>query len=80
MCPGCKRDHTIDDGWKFNGDKESPTFNPSIDFTGGRYDEDENYIKLHCHSFVWDGKIHFLGDCSHGLAGQTVELPEVENG
>lgn len=29
-----------------------------------------------CHSFVVDGKIQFLGDCTHALAGQTVELPE----
>ena len=31
-----------------------------------------------CHSFVEDGKIRFLNDCSHDLAGKTVELPEVE--
>jgi hypothetical protein len=29
-----------------------------------------------CHSFVTDGRIQFLSDCTHGLAGQTVELPE----
>jgi len=28
-----------------------------------------------CHSFVTDGRIQFLGDCSHHLAGQTVDLP-----
>lgn len=27
-----------------------------------------------CHSFVTDGKIQFLGDCTHALAGQTVAL------
>jgi hypothetical protein len=32
-----------------------------------------------CHSFVTDGKIQFLGDCTHALAGQTVELPEQED-
>lgn len=32
----------------------------------------------HCHSFVWDGKIQFLNDCSHVLKGQTVDLPEIE--
>lgn len=31
-----------------------------------------------CHSFVTDGKIQFLSDCSHSLAGQTVELPEID--
>lgn len=30
-----------------------------------------------CHSFVTDGNIQFLGDCTHELAGQTVPLPEV---
>lgn len=29
-----------------------------------------------CHSFVTDGRIQFLGDCTHALAGQTVDLPE----
>lgn len=29
-----------------------------------------------CHSFVTDGKIQFLGDSTHELAGQTVDLPD----
>lgn len=33
-----------------------------------------------CHSFVTDGRIQFLGDCTHALAGQTVELPEWPEG
>jgi hypothetical protein len=28
-----------------------------------------------CHSFVTDGRIQFLDDCTHPLAGQTVDLP-----
>lgn len=28
-----------------------------------------------CHSFVTDGRIQFLGDCTHHLAGQTVDIP-----
>lgn len=31
-----------------------------------------------CHSFVTDGNIQFLSDCTHALAGQTIPLPEVE--
>lgn len=27
-----------------------------------------------CHSFVRDGQIQFLGDCTHALAGKTVSL------
>lgn len=30
-----------------------------------------------CHSFVTDGQIQFLGDCTHALAGQTVPLKSV---
>jgi hypothetical protein len=29
-----------------------------------------------CHSFVTDGRIQFLNDCTHPLAGQTVDIPE----
>jgi len=31
-----------------------------------------------CHSFVTDGRIQFLGDCTHALAGQTVDLPDFD--
>lgn len=31
-----------------------------------------------CHSFVTDGRIQFLSDCTHALAGQSVDLPDVE--
>lgn len=31
-----------------------------------------------CHSFVTDGKIQYLNDCTHELAGQTVELGDME--
>lgn len=29
-----------------------------------------------CHSYVTDGNIQFLSDCTHILVGQTVALPE----
>lgn len=29
-----------------------------------------------CHSFVTDGQIRFLDDCTHALAGKTVQIPE----
>lgn len=38
---------------------------------GGPFD----HVKTVCHSFVRDGQIQFLGDCTHELAGQTVPLP-----
>lgn len=30
-----------------------------------------------CHSFVREGRIQFLEDCTHVLANQTVELPDL---
>jgi hypothetical protein len=32
-----------------------------------------------CHSYVTAGWIHFLADCTHELAGMTVNLPEWED-
>ena len=34
-------------------------------------------INTVCHTFVTDGQIQFLGDCTHKLAGQTVPLPDL---
>lgn len=30
---------------------------------------------LRCHSFVTDGRIQYLSDCSHHLADQTIPIP-----
>lgn len=74
--------------WQFNGSLERPTFSPSILVRGTQRQSDEEIDRIMkgekieprprvCHSFVTDGRIQFLGDCTHALAGQTVELPEV---
>lgn len=73
--------------WQWNGSLESPTFSPSILVRGIVPITDDEHTRIMagekfepvpfvCHSFVRDGKIEFLGDCTHKLAGQTVELPE----
>jgi len=67
QCPGCHDVHLVDGRWSFNNDQEKPTFQPSLKRTRPGYC---------CHSFVRDGKIQFLGDCTHELAGQTVEIPD----
>jgi len=78
-CPGCKRVHNIYYGegagfrWEFNGDFERPAFSPSILIRG--YNKQ---IQTICHSFIVDGNIQFLSDCTHELKGQTVPLPEIE--
>lgn len=74
--------------WSWNGSKDSPTFRPSIlvrgtvpitDDEAGRIMAGETIIpeSYLCHSFVTDGKIRFLNDCTHPLAGQTVDLSEI---
>lgn len=93
MCPGCEDRHSIrvregEDGprpsWTFNGDLERPTFTPSILVTyngpdAGQVDEDGfRAPPAVCHSYVTDGSIRFLDDCTHPLAGQVVPLPELE--
>jgi hypothetical protein len=59
--------------WKWNGDVKQPTFTPSI-LVRANYTS-ANRMDDVCHSFVTDGRIRFLGDCTHELAGQVVELP-----
>lgn len=82
ICPGCGHRHFINDNlteqtgnpiWTFNGDFEKPTIRASV-LTYCPTQE----INYRCHSFITDGMIQFLSDCTHSLAGQTVELPEIE--
>jgi hypothetical protein len=87
-CPGCQDVHgvTVDAGpvvWGWNGDLERPTFSPSVLVKGFGYPhgidpapgETQKPGPTVCHSFVTDGRIQFLGDSTHALAGQTVDLP-----
>lgn len=72
-CPGCKCAHRVPVNglysWAWNGSENTPTLEPSL-----------NYNMMdpatHCHSFVTEGRIQFLPDCFHALAGLTVDIPE----
>jgi len=72
-CPGCGFAHVFDGRWQFDGDREKPTFVGSM-----LVHRSPNWPAEHshgrCHSFVRDGRIQFLSDCDHELAGQTVDL------
>ena len=74
-CPGCKSSHPFEveapngTGWNWNGSFDKPTFTPSLLVWASRPEQ-------RCHSFVTDGRIQFLGDSYHSLAGQTVEIPD----
>lgn len=63
--------------WTWNGNVDMPTVKPSVLTKGGTY-EGETYIEHVCHSWINDGKVQFLGDCTHELAGQTVDLLDVD--
>ncbi|MGG1948958.1 hypothetical protein AB1286_29830 [Trinickia sp. NRRL B-1857] len=70
--------------WSFNGDFEKPVFGPSVLNTWSEWQGHGKPGKPHvCHSFIGcngaqPGQIILLGDCTHGLKGQTVDLPEIE--
>ena len=68
-CPGCKQYHMFDSRWQFNGDMDKPTFSPSLLCN-------PNWNERRCHLYVTDGRIQFLSDCHHDLAGQTVDMAE----
>jgi hypothetical protein len=86
QCPGCGVGHSVltdtsqKPCWQFNGSFKRPTFSPSI-LVEGHYTRDEDGTLTHevviCHSFVRDGKIEFLWDCTHKLAGKTVDMEDV---
>lgn len=90
-CPGCEHAHGISyegpNAWTWNGDLELVTITPSVlvhphkafvnhDLDGDALTAPENVTTTpRCHSFVADGRIQFLADSTHSLAGQTVDLP-----
>jgi hypothetical protein len=90
MCPGCDEQHVCSVGtdldrprWAWNGDLDRPTLQPSVFIKTGRavdpnYQPEPDDPPEICHSFVVDGRIQFLGDCTHALAGQSVDLPAPE--
>lgn len=83
-CPGCEFLHLISDKtdtgpgakWEFNGSLEAPTFSPSY-LLWTDHPETKKRERT-CHSFIKEGKIQFLDDCSHHLKGKTVDLPEYD--
>lgn len=79
-CPGCKFHHhlqiergsTNPDGpiWEWNGDMEKPTFAPSLMVNAG--------TEQQCHLFLREGRISYLNDSHHELAGRTVALVDLD--
>lgn len=93
-CPGCEDMHHIGPQWEidFGSNTVAPSilvtsghFVPGFKAgsacwcTYKRDDGDTSSFKCYrCHSFVRNGQIEFLSDCTHDLVGQTVQLQERE--
>lgn len=78
-CPGCRGTHSYwlahpkgSQGpiWHFNGNRERPTFSPSLRVRSVSRKGNEHV----CHLFVTDGQIQYCTDSTHELAGKTVPM------
>lgn len=74
MCPACRNVHVLDPRWKFNGDMNSPTFEPSLKNSHPAFEDIPEFV---CHSWITNGVIHFCADCTHGMAGQSIPMPDM---
>lgn len=69
-CPGCDGAHQVSVGTG-DGPRWVVTYNgPDAGVDGAP--------PAVCHSFITAGRIMFLDDCTHALAGKTVDLPDWE--
>lgn len=80
FCEGCGCGHGFnvnpDRGkptWTYNNDAERPTVQPSILVRSGNAQG-----PTVCHSFITNGQIQYLTDCTHTLAGQTIDLTDFD--
>ena len=62
----------FDKRWTFNGDFEKPTFRPSMLMQYPKENLELGLVREHF--FVTDGKIQYLSDCHHVMAGKTVDM------
>jgi hypothetical protein len=69
FCPGCNEIHRFDFRWIFDGNKQNPSFTPSL-----RIFDNNGTV---CHSYLKNGIWEFLNDCRHNLAGKKIPLPDL---
>lgn len=84
-CPGCDCWHVIwfeGEGrphWTRSGPDDAPTISPSVRTRFHRNGIDApGEVGGCCHLFIREGRIQYLADCTHSLAGQTVPMEEAE--
>ena len=77
-CPGCKEHHGFQVkgplSWTWDESMTKPTFSPSLRVS----DSIDGKRRTKCHLFVRKGRIQFLNDCLHELAGKTVDMTPVD--
>lgn len=59
--------------WTWNGDCGKPTLKPSVLTWNGDGPNSDR-----CHTWITDGQAIFLNDCTHALAGQTLDLLDLD--
>lgn len=77
FCPACKTTHSINTNpkngpvWQYSNNKNTgATILPSIKCTV----DYPRYTSV-CHFYITNNHFRYLNDCTHQLAGQTVEIP-----
>jgi hypothetical protein len=84
-CPACHCCHWFkttppEPQWTRNNNIDKPTVRASILVRHGKYldkNDPTKYEKIICHLYITDGNIEYLSDCTHNLAGKTVEMEHV---
>lgn len=79
-CPACLTLHAVTEGrWQITGTDTAPTFRPSLlvrpaPVATPRGQMFAPAVEGRCHLYVTEGKIEFLADSTHAMAGQTVPM------
>lgn len=79
FCPGCQAEHAFRikgpaPVWTWKGSVDRPTLKPSLLYQA------VPGVRPRCHCLVKDGRIEFLRDCEHSLAGKTVSMSRLVPG
>jgi hypothetical protein len=88
FCPGCAEYHSVSTTrpnangtvFRISGTLQLPTVTPMINrsiekFNSSKHANNPAHV---CNSFIVEGKIRFLENCTHALAGRQVDLPNVD--
>jgi hypothetical protein len=90
-CPGCNERHEIaiegtnERGarWNISWEDGKATVSPSVlvstNSPRNAHEIDHPVTYAKCHYFIINGRIQYLNDCLHALAGKVVDIPEFPN-